>query len=148
MSMYHLVFGDTSPKLGIAKLLGVDPDMIPRYRDLWIEVTEPVSETELVLAIYTRTGGGNREEYEGENDALAALPHYLGDDDDEFDSTYATFRFLVTRERIDQTWLEPSAVADVEEVWAVLRERALPPQDPSEKWRQAINAITNGAAGA
>lgn len=66
------------------------PD-IPRYRDTYtmVEAGEPR------IVIYTRTGGGNREEYESENSQLAAHPLFVRDFDDDFDRTFAHFCYSV-----------------------------------------------------
>jgi len=74
------------------------------------------------IVIYTRTGGGNRDYYENEetcrdyfpeyfdgendpsgpwNDDLRAIPGYVRDQDDDFDSTYAHFYFDVPAEFAD-----------------------------------------------
>lgn len=50
------------------------------------------------IHVYTRTGGGNREYYENctdgpSNNDLRAVGGYVADEDDDFDCTFATFRF-------------------------------------------------------
>lgn len=140
MSMYNLAFGDTSMKLYVAKVLGFDPDTIPRYRDLWVE-TIPERDDALVLAIYTRTGGGNREAYMAENAAMAQHKGFIGDADDDFDSTYATFRFLVTIKDLDQSWLPIEARDTDEAYWTVLKAAAVDRVDTSQRWADAIAAL-------
>lgn len=94
MSLYNMLFGtnDATPLLLAA--IGVKLDEIPRFRNCYFEGDN--------IAIYTRTGGGNREYYDEENEDnpegpwnsnLTANPHYVRDEDDDFDSTYATFYF-------------------------------------------------------
>lgn len=60
---------------------------------------------EYIVAVSTRQGGGNREcwcdDYDNHeeyclsknNDELTSHPNYLSDEDDDFDSTYATFYY-------------------------------------------------------
>lgn len=101
MSLYNLVHGRNPLSSLVLASLG-NPD-VPRYRDAWLD--------DGCLAIYTRTGGGNRDMYEigGDyqveynpdgpfNDDLRAIPGFIRDEDDDFDSTYATFYFNIPDE--------------------------------------------------
>lgn len=101
MSMYNMLFGN-NPLAGVVlSALNLTPNDVPRFRDAYFDADEDR------LVIYTRTGGGNREyydapgEYYGEektgpfNCDLQAHENYLGDEDDDFDSTYAYFYFSV-----------------------------------------------------
>jgi hypothetical protein len=63
---------------------------IPRYRDCYLE--------DKYICILTRTGGGNREEYDAANDAMCANQHFSHERDAEFDSTYAEFFYKVPDE--------------------------------------------------
>lgn len=45
------------------------------------------------IVVFTRTGGGNRVEFGESNTKIAALKGYISDEDDEFDRTYAHWRF-------------------------------------------------------
>lgn len=47
---------------------------------------------------HTRTGGGNREYHEEENEELTKIPGYLYGEDDDFDSTYANFYYSYPEE--------------------------------------------------
>jgi hypothetical protein len=69
--------------------VGIDPRSIPRPRDVWTnaEMTE--------VTVFTRTGGGNRDAYREQNDAMANLPGYLRDVDWTLDATYAEFVFAM-----------------------------------------------------
>jgi len=91
MSMYDMALGDGLQHARGATLLALigRPD-VGRFRDAWLERTE---DGQARLAVYTRNGGGNREEYTDVIEDLAAHPQYLGDSDDSFDPTYATFYF-------------------------------------------------------
>ena len=95
MSLYNMLCGN-NPLFPIyfAVLSTVQPisvDDVPRFRDVYTQVSDGMPQ----IVLYTRTGGGNREEYEAENDALAAHPLCVSDQDDDFDSTYAHFTFNV-----------------------------------------------------
>ncbi|MCP5018383.1 MAG: hypothetical protein GY938_24365 [Ketobacter sp.] len=101
-----MVHGQNPHAMMCILMLG-SPD-IPRFRDAYIDDDE--------IAIYTRTGGGNRTYYESAEDCkknypeyffgpdnpsgpwnsdLRDHPGYLRDEDDEFDSTYATFYYSI-----------------------------------------------------
>lgn len=107
MSLYNALFG-VNPSAGLVlQALGITADAVPRFRDAWITDDHK-------LAIHTRTGGGNRDMYEHEDSARRHYPEYFTDgdppkgpwnadlrqlagfrydEDDDFDSTYATFYF-------------------------------------------------------
>lgn len=69
----------------ILATFGLTRDDTGRFRDCYIGNNE--------IAVYTRNGGGNRETYQDVIDQLAARGCYLRDEDDDFDSTYATIYF-------------------------------------------------------
>ena len=89
--MYNMINGLNPATFFILPLLGEKhPDDYPRYRDCF--VTEDNE-----IAVYTRVGGGNRNEGFGEEE-LQSHPNFLRDEDDDFDSTYATYYFGVPEE--------------------------------------------------
>lgn len=91
--MYNTLFGkNPASEIVLAILKSEGLDDIPRFRDAYIEENEAKG---YYFVIMTRTGGGNREDYEIENDAMAAHPLYVEDHDDGFDVTYAYFKFRV-----------------------------------------------------
>lgn len=106
-SMYNMLFGENPLSSAFLKILGLTKEKIPRYRDcFW---------TGQYIAVYTRTGGGNRAYYESLescrenypeyfdggkdeprgpwNSDLRNHPEYVKDEDDDNDTTYATFYF-------------------------------------------------------
>lgn len=108
MSLYNMLFGTNAAAQVLLAMLGTDANCAPRFRDCYL--------SEGRIAIHTRTGGGNRDMYESEesaranypeyftgnddpcgpwNEDLRKLPGFLHDEDDDFDSTYATFYFSV-----------------------------------------------------
>jgi hypothetical protein len=62
-----------------------------RFRDIYFEKNEDGIGGKVIL--YTRNGGGNREDYEHVFEALEKHPLYLNDYDDDFDCTYAYIEF-------------------------------------------------------
>jgi hypothetical protein len=138
--LYNMVLGDGHEgDRGslVLTLLSVPPDdrmwFVGRFRDAWIEA-EPDGPP--ILVIYTRNGGGNRDD---QHEAIAAMqqhPLYLRDRDDTFDSTYATFYFTCPTD-------PPSGLSD--EDWTPLRtalnDNADPPVDTDQRWLDAINQL-------
>lgn len=92
MSLYGMLNPESSDRSVLLAVIGF-PD-VGRYRDAWVEKDEGGP----VLAVYTRNGGGNRESYSDVIDDLQNHPQYLSDEDDDYDCTYATFRFRVPDE--------------------------------------------------
>lgn len=109
MGMYNAVHGWHHDAGMLLKMLDIGQDSgkwrIGRFRDAWLNV----GGTE--ICIFTRNGGGNRKCW-NESANLEAIetcdcpgciiskhlpqhPHYLRDEDDKFDSTYAYIYFSV-----------------------------------------------------
>lgn len=141
MSMYNLVMGDgreVDRVSFVLNVIGLEPADCGRLRDAWFERWTDGEQEQIVAALYTRNGGGNREHYDDNTDEgpwcnctgciaeyrLPAQAYYLRDADDEFDSTYATFYFAVPAEHV-----------------AVVRDYAGEPINMSERWLAAIESI-------
>ena len=92
--LYNTLFGHNPACVFIAPMLtDKNPEkFFPRFRDCW------VSDDGERIEVFTRVGGGNREYYDEEIEALRAMPTYVKDYDDDFDCTYATFVFDVPDE--------------------------------------------------
>lgn len=90
MSLYNMLFGMNGQSDLLLAVIGFKKNDVERFRDVHVE---DEGET---IAVYARTGGGNRESYP--QDALHASPLYKSDEDDDFDSTYATFYFRTPEE--------------------------------------------------
>ena len=127
-------------------MLGTTKDKVPRYRDCYLDAEQKR------LVIYTRTGGGNRDSCEDEetcrenypeyfqgnnpktgpwNSDLRALPNYIYDKDEEFDSTYANFYFSFPQEYENE--LVAMCNGDVEFT-------------PSEKWKRLLSSFDEAKA--
>jgi hypothetical protein len=137
VSLYNAIFGVDVAAPAVLAALQIRPNQIPRVRDLWKKDGK--------LVIYTRTGGRNRayfdsaesrkrespeatdEELAGPyNDDLRALPGFLRDYDDEYDTTYALFEFEIPE------WAK-DLLAEVPD-----RERL-----PAERWKTMFEAVKN-----
>ena len=109
-----MLFGtDTDAAKLMAVLSSIHPLDPPRYRDCYFDGTH--------IVVHTRTGGGNRDMYEAENDAMVLHPWYVRDADDGFDCTYADFYYL-----------PPVAVAET---------LTAATSTPAEKWQALLVAL-------
>ena len=89
MSLYNLLNGvDISASTALA-MIGKRSEDFGRFRDAWI------SENGKHVEVFTRCGGGNREEYEKVFSLASTDSLYVRDFDDDFDSTYATIVFRI-----------------------------------------------------
>ncbi|AKI80527.1 hypothetical protein QJ850_gp172 [Acanthamoeba polyphaga mimivirus] len=71
----------------------------PRFRDVYVNSFNPI------IKVTTRTGGGNREEYEEHNDYVSSLEGYISDKDAWWDETYANFKYEIPERSLDK-WRE------------------------------------------
>lgn len=117
MSLYNMLFGVNAAAPVLLAMLGTDSGEVPRFRDCFL------SEDRKQIIIHTRTGGGNREDYEDGNAYLQSLPGYQSDEDDDFDSTYANFRFAVP------------------EKFAHLVDKLPEGVDPTKRWQETIEKL-------
>lgn len=120
MSLYHVIFGINKLAGPLLVTLGINPRGISRFRDCFLG-------TDNDIIIYTRTGGGNREEFKEQNEALRRNEHFLRDEDDSFDSTYALFHYRIP-EDIKDIIVKYQAV----EGWCI---------DPSKRWQEALSLL-------
>lgn len=142
MSLYNMIHGENPFASVLLAVLGLRRDGVPRYRDCYWTGTE--------IAVYTRTGGGNRDYYENAagcrdnypeyfeegndppsgpwNDDLRALPTFQRDEDDDYDCTYATFYFGVPE---PMAWVIPHLSAEDKE--------------PAQKWQEFMDKMRDPA---
>lgn len=85
MSMYNLLFGMNPSTDKLLSLLGAKREDFGRFRDVFLD--KPY------IVVYTRCGGGNRENYFP--DWVVNHPWYERDADDDYDCTYASIFFKV-----------------------------------------------------
>lgn len=91
MSLYNMINGVNPCTFFILPLLGKHPEEYPRFRDCFIK-DEGHPQYNNHIHVYTRVGGGNRNQGYGE-DELREHPLYVDDFDDSYDCTYATYIF-------------------------------------------------------
>lgn len=143
MSLYNTLFGANPLTPVLLKILDLNPEDVPRLRDV------NLSGDGKTIIVYTRTGGGNRDYYDSEQDCRDNYPEYFaGDDpptgpwnddlrkhplfiqdyDDDFDSTYAYFDFKVPDE-----WAS--------ELEALAKRAPDATTPPSEKWQALLYSM-------
>ena len=89
MSMYAMVFGRNPGSELLVAAIPAKVEDFGRFRDAWVEGADGG----LVIAVYTRCGGGNRCDYQSVFEEMGQQPNFVSAEDDSFDSTYCTFRF-------------------------------------------------------
>jgi hypothetical protein len=87
MSLYNLLFGRNPLAPFYLAILDLTPDDVGRFRDCFLQKTD---EGDVRIVVYTRNGGGNRDDYAQITSDLQAHPEYVTDFDDDFDCTYAS----------------------------------------------------------
>jgi hypothetical protein len=97
MSLYNMINGVNPATFFILPMLGKHPEEYPRFRDCFIG-DDDAKEYKNCIMVYTRVGGDNREAYAEQLEEMYAHPNFVGDFDDDFDSTYATYVFSVPDE--------------------------------------------------
>ena len=133
MSLYNAIFG-RNPMAPILKaMLNLDTEGgydTGRFRDIYIQKPEKEGD-QAKIVLYTRNGGGNREEYQHVFDALAEHPNYLRDYDDDFDCTYASIEFSVPEKF-------KAFVQDA------INAGAAPDQKPMERFQSMLTKLQSG----
>lgn len=123
MSLYNMLFGTNPFSDTLLQMLGITQIDVPRFRNCYL------NEDGSKIIIHTRTGGGNREDYEEDNDALTKVAGYDYDEDDNFDSTYANFYYDVPE-------VCKSQVALLKDLGAVT--------DPAARWQEMLADLRGG----
>lgn len=93
--LYNMVFGVSDAFARLLTVLNLKPSDCGRFRDCYLTMSGEI-------AVYTRNGGGNREAYQPVLDQLAKHPQWIRDEDDAFDSTYATIYFRIPDEHREE----------------------------------------------
>ena len=89
--LYNVINGYNSACVFIMPMLGRKENEWPRFRDCYVEESE---EHGHLIVIYTRVGGNNRDSGYGEEE-LYEDPLFVETEDDEYDCTYAVYKFRV-----------------------------------------------------
>ena len=89
MSLYNYVIGENPDTNNLLYMLKVDRNFFGRFRNVYL------SGDGQTIIVYTRLGGPNREYWKEYIDNIRKHKDYIEDWDDDFDETYAYFRFKV-----------------------------------------------------
>lgn len=126
MTMYNIIHGRNPLATIILAALDLTEHDVGRFRDAFVAENE--------IAVYTRNGGGYRNcwcENDGEHSdsadcgcpgciithRLPKHPNYLRDQDDEFDSTYATIYFSIPEKHREMLSLFNDGKFDPDKRW-------------------------------
>jgi hypothetical protein len=128
MSMYAMLFGRNPLAQVYLAMLGLSPDDVGRFRDCFLQ-KEDGEEPRIV--VYTRNGGGNRDDYAGTTESLQAHPEYVTDFDDDFDCTYASYVF-----KVPETFKE-----HIEKILATVEGQVV---DPGARFQELLAKLESG----
>ena len=134
MSMYHMIHGVNPLAEGLLFTLGYNSEQFGRFRDAFLVEVDG----ELRIQIFTRCGGGNRDDYEEVFEWAKDEPTYIRDFDDDYDCTYATIEF-----GIPATEEGRSLIGQISELPDDLRRRAITSSTFAERSKVALDAIKN-----
>ena len=93
--MYNALFGFDNNAEVLLSFLHLTKEDFGRFRDCYF------SKDGNAIIVYTRCGGGNREEYQEVFDKIQQHPNYIKDYDDDFDCTYASFEFSIPEQHVN-----------------------------------------------
>lgn len=119
MSMYAMMHGQNAAADWLLGMLDLTKEDVGRFRDAWVNKNENGYE----IAVYTRNGGNNREDYMPD---FSGHPLFLRDQDDDFDNTYATIFFKAPEDT------------------AALLEGLVENRDPDKAWAESLAALKSG----
>jgi len=97
MSLYNMLFKENEKADKLLNMLALNRESFGRYRDVYLNADG----TKII--VYTRCGGGNREEYNYVFENMKEHPNYISDYDDSYDNTYCYFEFKVPLEYRTET---------------------------------------------
>ena len=129
--LYTMVLGRHPLAAHLLSILGFTSEegvlRIPRLRDVYLFPDE--------IRILTRTGGGNRDEYNDRNEWLRDLKGFIRDFDDAYDSTYAWWAYKWPKD------FKKALTAMLESLQET-RPELIPESDSlKERWEDAIEKI-------
>ena len=97
MSLYSMLFKENEDAEKLLNMLNLERDDFGRYRDAYLNADGTV------IIVYTRCGGGNREDYDYVFESMEDHSQYIRDYDDEYDETYCYFEFDVPQRLLEET---------------------------------------------
>lgn len=111
MSLYNLLFNENKDTDKLLHMLNLNKEDFGRFRDIYLNGDGNK------IIVYTRCGGGNREDYDWVFDDMEQHPNYIKNYDDNFDVTYCYFEFSIPDEYKEEcknmaTGIEPDNVTE------------------------------------
>jgi len=97
MSLYNMLHGFNEHVEELLEILNLSSSDFGRFRDAYLNADG----TEII--VFTRCGGGNREDYEWVFDDMESHPMYIRNEDDNYDCTYCSFYFKVPEDKLELT---------------------------------------------
>ena len=138
MSMYNAIFGYCPIFDVLLYYLQLKKRTFGRFRDCYLQRRNG----DLVVAVYARIGGNNRDDYKQCIDDIKSHPLYIDDEDDSFDSTYASFYFKVDdklKTMLKQLLDDASNDEDREK-----RKKAIIYDTPEARWQAFLGDLGSG----
>lgn len=132
MSLYTMMHGTNPLAGGLLAVLGFSPDQFGRIRDCFLVQVDGDPR----IAVFTRCGGGNRDDYQSVFDWAREQETYIRDYDDDYDCTYATFEFSVPDSDNGRLFLEQWEVLTKEQ-----RDRAIQSKTFGERSQDVIDRL-------
>lgn len=139
MSMYNAVLGENAFSGVLLSMLGFQTrGEIPRYRDCWWNGEH--------IAVHTRVGGGNRNDYVERIVSMQMHEGYVKDEDDDYDHTFATFYYKFPEQY--NHWLPAikPETRSTRERWEDMMRRIENPEGDEEAQRAIANMAPTIAA--
>jgi len=141
MSMYNALLGINPLAPLLLTMLGLKQEDVGRLRDCFLSTKDDngndVNDGLVSICVYTRNGGGNRDDYQEVIDNLSKHPCYLMDKDDNFDSTYCSIFFKIPEEYMDK-------INSVFKDFGTTCPEDVVPKRPHERFTQLMNKLTSG----
>ena len=91
--MYNMLFGKNPQHKVLLAMLGLKDDEFGRFRDCYYR--------DELIVVFTRCGGGNRDDYLDMFENMKKHKMYNSDYDDDYDCTYAYITFRVPDEFVE-----------------------------------------------
>jgi hypothetical protein len=133
-------------------MLGKHPDEYPRFRDCFAGKQNTDEELdqfgipvhkhgdEALISVYTRVGGGNRDDYDKEIKELQAMAGYVKDFDDDFDTTFATFVFKVPERFLnDFKLIKEGKIMETSKEYKAIVDKVYPKLKGKLPWHKKTN---------
>ncbi len=140
MSLYNMLFGTNEEAPVLLGMLSVNKEYFSRFRD--VELIESGTK----IRVFTRLGGGNREEYKENWDKIRKHELYLKDYDDEFDTTYAYIEFNIPEQYKEtaKKMFKEEPVSFQKKFEKELREMQIPGTKAYDKMGEVAKQIVDG----